>query len=107
MEKSGPCFSKDQVTFGPDSLSGLLSRNFIGPEVVFEEAPVNSPADSPFSIYSGAQDWYQIKARKRGLGEYKSQQTAKKNDFDRKTVPWLKDNLARRGIQDAVNIKLN
>ena len=42
---SGACFSKDPVTTGPDSLSGQLSGNFIGPEVVFLEAPVNSPGN--------------------------------------------------------------
>ena len=37
--------------------------------------------------------------QKRGLGEWELNQTAKKMDFDRKTVPWLKDYLTRIRIQ--------
>jgi len=33
------------------------------------------------------------------LGEWELNQTAKKMDFDRKTVPWLKDYLTRIRIQ--------
>ena len=45
LKRPGARFSKVPVTSGPDNLSGPLSGNFIGLDVVFLEAPVNFPGN--------------------------------------------------------------